>query len=156
MAKVPELKTGQMITLAYFIGILVILFVIYKILGKLGIIKTAEKKEAEKNETEAVNELRTNDLFDPQYWKGKYYRVIGKDNANILAGRLRVAMQGLGTDEEMILTTFGKLKCKINVSEVTYAYAQLYKRDLRLDMIDELSDSEMNEVWQIIKKLPNA
>jgi hypothetical protein len=146
----PTLKGGQMLTIAYFIGILVILFVVYKTLKGLGLIKDAQKDAA-------VENLRTTDLLNPDYFKGKQgnFRSLGADAAMLHASELRAAMQGLGTDEEAIYAVFGKLYNKINCSELAATYLQGFGDDLQTDLLNELIDSEKQKLWDIIQKLPN-
>lgn len=151
--KIPD--TGKITTIAMIIGVLIVLFVIYKIMSGLGIIKSPAKKKAEREKAEAVNELRTNAIFDPQYYKGKVYKSLGSNQTALLSQHLRQAMQGLGTDEEKIYATFGKLYNKVNVSELALGYAAQFKRDLQTDLLSELSSKEIAILWSLIKDLPN-
>lgn len=150
--KVPELKGGQMLTLAYIIGILVVLFIIYKILGKTGLVETKEDKK----EDAAATEIRTLSYFNPLYLKDKLttYQKLGSI-AKSYASQLRTAMKGFGTDEEMIYNTFGKLKTKENIAEVAMYYVAEYNSDLQSDLLNELNDKEMLILMNIINKLPN-
>lgn len=149
--KVPELKGGQMITLAYFIGILIILYIVYKILGKVGLVETKEDKK----EAEAATKIRSLSYFEPLYLKGRTdYKPLGS-TAQFYAAQLMKAMKGFGTDEEMIYSVFGKLKNKENIAEVAAYYYQDYKRSLQADLLNDLSDSEMLTLNNIINKLPN-
>lgn len=153
---VPNLKGGQMVTLAYIIGILVLLFIVYRILGKVGLVTTREKKRTEAEKTEAVSNLRTDEYFNPLYYKGKSYKSVGQALGEKYAGDLRIAMSGAGTDEELINATFGKLYNKVNVSEVAaYYYLKTKGRDLQADLLNELSDKEIVELMNIINALPN-
>ena len=148
--KTPELNTNQMITIAYLIGILVVLFVVYKVLQDLGLIKNSKKDAAVKN-------LETTPYLNTEYFKGKQetFTSVGSDNAMQYASDLRAAMQGFGTDEEAIYTTFGKFNNKINCSEVAAVYNQGFGDDLQTDLLNELSDTEKQKLWNIIDNLPN-
>jgi hypothetical protein len=150
MTKAPELNTNQMITIAYLIGLIVVIFVVYKILKGLGLIKDAQKDTA-------VEDLRTTDYLNPDYFKGKQgdFRSLGADAAILHASELRAAMQGFGTDEEAIYAVFGKLYNKVNCSELAATYLQGFGDDLQTDLLNELTDSEKQTLWDIIKKLPN-
>jgi hypothetical protein len=66
------------------------------------------------------------------------------------------AMSGSGTDEELIYATFGKLLNKVNISEISLAYAAKYGRDLQSDLLSELNDKEILNLWSIIDKLSNT
>lgn len=150
--KVPDLKGGQMLTLAYFIGILLILYIVYKVLGKVGLVATKEDKK----EDEAATALRTLNYFDPLYLKGRTsYVPLGKSTGQFLSGELRSAMSGLGTDEEKIYSVFGKLKSKENIAEVSMYYLNDYNRSLQADLLNELGDKEMLILNNLINKLPN-
>jgi len=155
MAKVPELKGGQMITIAYFIGILVILFIVYKILGATGLVKTKAKKIEEKAEENAVNEVRTNDIFNPEYYFDKKYQSLGNQYITMYSNELRKAMQGIGTNEEAIFVVFGKLMNKCQVSELAAGYKYKFQRDLKTDLLNELSASDIATIMSIVNKLPN-
>ena len=154
-SQVPELKTGQMITVAYFIGILIVLFIVYKILGAVGLIKTQAKKKAEILKNEAATALRDAEYFSPTFLKGKYppYVPLGNE-AKLMAADLHKAMAGLGTNEERIFSTFGRMKSKYNISEVALCYKQGYNGDLLTDLLNDLNSSERVTLWGIISKLP--
>jgi hypothetical protein len=149
--KVPELKGGQMLTLAYFIGILIILFIVYKILGKLGLIETKEDKK----EDAAASEIRSLSYFEPLYLKDKKDYIPLVRVAQFYAAQLLKALYGLGTDEETVYSVFGKLKSKENIAEIAMYYAKDYNRNLQADLLNDLSDSEMLTLTNIINKLPN-
>jgi hypothetical protein len=160
--KVPELKGGQMMTLAYFIGILVALFIVYRLLSKVGLVKTVAQQRTAAEETAAVEMLRTDEYFNPDYYKTQKYKQLGTNTALQYAKDLRDAMAGLGTDEESIFTTFGKLSNKAQISEIADQYRGLYgfpfyiKSDnLQADLLDELTKSETATLMNIINQLPN-
>jgi hypothetical protein len=155
MSKVPELKGGQMLTIAYVIGIIVILFIVYKLLQKVGIIKTAAARKLETDKVVSTEAVRTSDIFDPTYFAKVNHTTIGLSKANMYAEELHNAMVGWGTDEEAIYATFGKLYNKVNVSEVAAAYQVNYSQDLQSDLLNELSEKELVPLWDIINKLPN-
>jgi hypothetical protein len=146
-----------MITLAYFIGILVILFIIYKILTKVGLIKTGAKIREEKNQSAAKEELLSSEYFEPSYFHDKIgtYTSIGSTKTYAYSDQIHNAMSGFGTDEDLIYSIFLKLNCKINISEIATAYALNYKHRLALDLADDLNDAEVLKLMDIVNKLPN-
>lgn len=148
---VPELKTGQMITIAYIIGIVIILYVIYKVLGKIGLVQTKESKEKDK----ATSEILTNDYFSAEYALKRYYKSLGKDKALEYAETIRKALKGFGTDENQLFITFGKLYSKCNIAEIATIYNKKYGRDLQADIANELSAKEKVQLLNIINSLPN-
>ena len=157
MAKVPELKGGQMITIAYFIGILVILFIVYKILAATGLVKTAASKKIDAAENAAVDTIRTSDIFDPEYAreKGRKFLPLGTQKLAVYTEELRKALRGWGTDEEAIFVVFGNLYNKVNVSELAATYYDKYKVNLKTVLLNDLSKEDAATLMAIINKLPN-
>jgi hypothetical protein len=154
-ANVPELKTGQMMTIVYILALLIVLFIVYKVLAGIGLIKTGKRRRAEKEQEEAVNMMRKDEYWNPLYIQNKVYKSIGKNAAIEYASNLRRAMQGWGTNEERIFSTFGKLYNKCNVSEVALAYYVNYNENLQADLLNELTDSEVATLMNIVNGLPN-
>ena len=154
--KVPDLKGGQMLTIAYIIGILVILFIVYKVLGKIGLVKTVAAKKEEAAEEAAATSIRAMKQFQPLYLKDKLatYKTLGS-TAKFYAAQLMKALSGFGTDEETVYSVFGKLQSKDNIAEVAAYYLQDYNRSLQSDLLNELDDSELLTLTKIINKLPN-
>jgi hypothetical protein len=162
ISKTPTLKGGQMITIAYFIGIILILFIVYKLLGKIGIVKTSAKRQAEKTAGKSIDQLRTDDIFNPDYFKGKTFKQLGNNTAKKYATDIRNSLAGFGTNEETIFSTFGKLDNKIQVSEVVNQYKLLHgfplyimSDNLQSDLLDELTKTEVSTLMNIINNLPN-
>lgn len=155
MKNIPEVKGGQFMTILYGIAILTVLFVLYQILSKIGLIKTKKKKTEEKAKTEAEANLRASEYFDPLLLKSNEQYIPLAGTGKMYAGILYKAMNGLGTDEEAIYSTFGRLKSKENISELALYYQSIGKRDLISDILNELTDKEQAILWSIINKLPN-
>jgi len=152
--KVPD--TGKIITFAYLIGFVIVLLVLYKILSAVGIIKTSKRKRADKEKDAAVEMLRTDEYFDPDYYKVRKFKSLGSNAANLYAQHIRKAIRGIGTDEEMLYATFGKFYNKCNVSEVSESYFKQYKNDLQADLLNDLTDKEVVNLMEIINGLPNS
>ena len=148
-----------MITLAYFIAIIIVLYIVYKILAAVGLIKTPAKKREENEEASAMTMIRTDEYFDPLYIQKNnligQHKSLGANAGIQYAQDLRAALKGAGTDEEAVFTTFGKLYNKINVSEVSGRYLVQYNRDLRTDLLNDLSASEVTTLMNIINGLPD-
>ncbi len=154
-SSVPELKTGQMMTIAYLIAIVIVLFIVYKILTAVGLIKTAAKRRELKAETAAESELRDMDYFNFNILKGnKTYKPLG-DPAKQYAYDIHKALKGWGTNEERIFTTFGKLNNNLNIAEVALCYKQGFNADMLTDILNDLNDNEKLDLFNIINKLPN-
>jgi hypothetical protein len=153
--KVPELKGGQMLTLLYIAAFMIALFVVYKILAAIGLVTTRKEKIEEKEEKEAETQLRESDYFSPTFLKDKTSQYVPLGNAAKQAAvDIRAAVVGLGTNEEKIFTTFGRLKSKWNISEVSLCYKQGYNRDMLTDLLNDLNDEERLTLFNIVKKLP--
>lgn len=155
MKSIPEVKGGQFMTILYGIAIVVILYVVYQVLTKIGLIKTRTKRQAIAAKTEAEANLRASEYFNPLLLKNneKYVPLAG--TGKLYAGMLYKAMRGLGTDEEAIYSVFGRLHSKENISELALYYQTIGKRDLITDILNELTDKEQATLWSIIEKLPN-
>lgn len=151
--KVPD--TGKILNVVYLAGFLIALFVVYKLLSALGIIKSAKRRRTIEEQNAAVDMLRTDEYFDPAYYKGQKFKSIGGNAANLYAQHLRKALGGAGTDEELVYATFGKLFNKCNVSEVAARYYLQYGKDLQADLLGDLSKKEVAELMEIINDLPN-
>lgn len=158
--KVPELKGGQMLTIAYIIGILLAIFVVIKLLQKIGIIKTSAEKKQEKLEVSSLSDLRTDAHFNPDFLTGKTYNPLGQNLALTYANTIHGSIYGttwfgkLGTNAEKIFSTFSMLKNKMNIAEVAKEYLSEYERDLRADILNNLTDEHIADLNIIINTLP--
>jgi hypothetical protein len=155
----PDLKTSQMITIAYIIGIIIVLFIVYKILAAVGLVKTAAAKKQEKLETGAETALRADVYFDPYYIKDKLgsYKSLGQDKAISAATEVHDSIYGFlkaDTNYEKIFSVFGRLYNKLNVSEVSLAYLAQYNRNMLADLLNNLSDVHKVDLYNIVNKLP--
>ncbi len=69
--------------------------------------------------------------------------------AKILATKLRVAMQGWGTNEELMFGVADQIReNKIPWADVATAYYNIYQRDLVKDVQSELDSKEIVEFWR--------
>jgi len=151
--KLPD--SDKLISIAIFIGIIVALFIVYKILGATGLVKTGAAKKEEAIETAAVDAIRTGDIFDPEYYRGKKFMSLGTGKISIYTEELRKALRGWGTDEEAVFAVFSNLYNKCNVSEIAATYKEKYKDDLKVALLNDLSKSEAVTLMALINKLPN-
>ena len=157
--KLPD--TNKIIGIAYLVGIVIVLFVVYKILAATGLIKTAAVKKKLALKEQATENLRTSEVFNPEYYKTQKFKSLGENFAKQLAIDIHHAVNpsiftlGLGTDEELIYVTFGKMYNKCNISEVADQYKRKYNSDLQSDLLNELTDKEAVPLFKIINELPN-
>jgi hypothetical protein len=157
LSKTPDLKSGQMITIAYIIGMLIVLFIVYKILAATGLIKTVTKKRTEAEQKAAIEMARTDDYFDPMYWYDKTFKSLGKNAAEVYAQDIHNSIYGflkIGTNAEKIFSTLGKLYNKCNVSELATSYILQYDRDMRADLLNNLTKQHISDMMNILNSLP--
>lgn len=69
--------------------------------------------------------------------------------AKIMATKLRVAMQGWGTNEKLMYEVADQIRAeKISWNDVAKEYYAMYKRDLVKDVQSELNSKELVEFWR--------
>lgn len=143
---------GKIQTVAFIIGAILVIFMLYKVLMGLGLIKSKTKKEVDKS----LVTIRQTDIFNPNFHKEKNFRKLSDNEITVYAKDLRKAIKGFGTNEELIYSTFKKFWNKLNISQVAEKYYLLYKRDLRTDILNDLNSKEVNILMGIINTLPNS
>jgi len=161
MIKIPD--SNKLISVAIIIGIVLALIIVINIMKAAGIMKTAAEKKAAANNKAAVEDLQVSTYFDPEYFRSQSgYSGLTVTEATKYAKDLRDAMAGLGTDEQAIYITFGKLPSKIAISEVSSKYKDQYgfpwyimSDNLQKDLLNELNEEETGRLMQIISSLPN-
>jgi hypothetical protein len=151
--KVPS--SDKVISIAMIIGLLVVVFIVYKLLSGIGLIKTPAKKRAAREQDAALDQLRGDEYWSPQYYKTATYKSMNGPIIMKLAGDLHDAMSGLATDEEVIFTTFNQLLNKANVSELAAGYQLKFGSDLQADLLNDLNKSEVATLMEIVNNLPN-
>lgn len=126
-------------------------YVLIKILQRVGVLKDKQSKTEETD----TKQLRESDLFNPIKHLQTPHKVLGSGMALEYAKELRSAIRGFGTNEEKIFSIFRQFFNKINISEVSEQYYKKYKSDLKADLFNELRQSEISILKQIIDRLPN-
>ncbi len=152
MMKTPT--KDQVIVYIYIAGGLLGAYFIYKVMAKLGLIKTA----SDRKEEQAVAELREYDYFNPMVLKDHSWARLGETQAKNFALELYRAMHGsvifgLGTDEEAIYSVFGKMTDKYQIAEVSGWYQIQFDKSLLSDILNELNDSEKATLMNIINNI---
>lgn len=119
--------------------------------------KSKEDKEAEKNLEE--QEKKHN------IWAGvaslkatikptqKIY-LLNATDANIIAKKIDDAWGTFNDDEEAVFGVFRKLRYQTQVASIVDAYKTLFNEDLLSKLYTKLSDSEYNQVINIIATKP--
>ena len=146
-------------TIAYIIGILIVLYIVYKVLAAVGLVKTAAAKKKEAAEAAATTEITVGNFWQPDYWKTQTgFSKLGVENAKEFATDIHDSIYGflkIGTNAAKIMTTFGRCYNKINVSEISDAYNQKYERDMQADLLNNLTDEHIAQLVSIVNNLPN-
>jgi ABC-type transport system involved in Fe-S cluster assembly fused permease/ATPase subunit len=153
---------------AYFLITVVVLFILYFVLKRIGIIQSrAETKAESKAKAEATKTL-TNlnqmviDFKDLKYWNPDYMNAIpfglrmSYDKATGIAKEIEDAWGWLNDDEGQLYNAFTKIPKQRDIASVAYYYQQLFNKDLRSDLIDRLNKNEIRNLWQIIDAKPRA
>jgi hypothetical protein len=147
-------NTNKIMSLAYILALLIVLFFVYKIFKGFGIIKSKDKTKAKEQQKALVTDLRGVEQFDVTYLgKKKDYKTLSS-TAISYADILKKAIRGLGTDEEAIFSVFSRLNNKDNISEIALVYKNKYERDLLNDLLNDLTDKEKAQLMTIINQLP--
>ena len=136
--------------LLYVVGAIVVLLIVDQILKAFNL----KKDKNDKKEEEAQSELRTNDFFNPMFYKGKAFSALGKSVSNQYAKDIKSSLGLFNDNEELIYTTFGKLKCKYNISEIAESFYELYGKEMLPAILAKLNSKEMAILNAIINKLP--
>lgn len=134
----------------FVIAGLVILIILDQIMKAIGL----KKNKNDKLKDEAAASLRTNDFFDPMFYRGKAFSSLGKSVANEYAKEIHSSLGMFNDDEEAIYALFGRLKCKYNISEIAESYYEYYKKQMLPEILSHLNKSEMAILNAIIEKLP--
>jgi hypothetical protein len=149
-------------SIAMIIGIVVALYIIYKILNAFGLLKTAADKRDDAAKAAAVSALRVDQYFDPNFYADKTFNALDLDTAVEDAKNIRSAMVGIGVDEEKVYTIFGGLPCKIAISQIADCYKQQYgfpfyilSDDMKADILNYFSAEKVNTLMGIINNLPD-
>lgn len=144
------MDTNDKIKIAAFLIIsILVIIIVWRILGKVGLVKSKEAKQKEA----AIESFNTLPQFDPNYFKGKSFASIGQI-ADQYAKDINSASGIFNDNEDLVFSTFGKLKNKMNISELANSFQRLYKKDLR-SFLGFLSDAEKTKLFLIIQRLPN-
>jgi len=141
----------------YGISTLIIVWVIYLALKRIGLIKSATKIRAEKDEARALKELRNAEFFNPNLYKEDKYSLVNllsNDVANQYAKDIKKSWGWFNDDEAAVYSVFRKMANKIQISQIADAYAQLYKADLLGDIEYYLNAKERAFLWNIIDSKP--
>lgn len=153
--------------------LIIVLFVVWVLMKRLGLIKTETQKKLEKETAENVKQLTSVEgvkLFDPALYKNSQYGyayLVPQDQANKWADKIfdafgfvnfsqKMIWDWFGDNEEQIYSVFRDITSQIQISQISDAYATRYSRDLLGDINSNLNDKEKSFLWNIIKNKPFA
>ena len=103
--------------------------------------------------------LSGEEAFDIQYADEITKKVKGvlwlkSEQANKYAKQIYGAWGVMDDDEDAVYNVFRSMKDKVQVSQVSKAYATAYKTNLIDTLRNNLSETEISQVLQIIRPLP--
>lgn len=146
----------------YIIIAILAFLVLGGILRKIGIFKSQSKrqKQTAKGEQRVLKIVSDSSLLKSNSFNPNFYKSFKKTPADFekskrLATDLRKSMKGWGTNESKLFATMDGLTSRSDISLVSHAYAEMYKRSLINDILSELSKSDRIKLFQTIKDLPN-
>jgi len=134
--------------------IIVVLFIIYLVAKKFGLVKSSESIKADKEKAKNLDTLKQAKYFNPLYYQNIANKPLGELEAKEIAKDIYDAWGVFNDDEPAIYSAFGKLSNKTNISQLAEVYYNQYKKDLRSDLLNGLSDSEQNTLMGVINTLP--
>lgn len=136
--------------LLYIAGALVLGITLYLIYKRIGLIKSAEQVREEN----AKKAIETNpDLWSLDYWKNRG-NTLSTDTAKKLAEMIKESFGFFNDDESQIYEAFRLMKARVNVSQVSDIYYQMFNKHLYNDLTEYLSQSELNYIYGIILTKP--
>lgn len=139
----------------WYIGGAVLLVVILKRWNILPEGKTADQKAAERELEKATESVKNSGaIWTTDFWESYPAKAYTDQQAKNLADHIIGSFGFFNDDEARIEGTFRTIKYQTNVSQIANAYTKKTGRDLHSDLIDRLSEKEMNNVYAIIASKP--
>jgi hypothetical protein len=143
----------------YGVMLIIIVWIVFLLLKRVGLIKDAVTKKLEKDVENAVSEISNTNIFDPNLYKQSNYgyaHLPSNETVNAWVKGIKDSFGWFNDDEERIYSIFRQMNNKLTVSQVSDAYTQLYRSDLFGDLRDYLNDRELAFLWKIIDSKPKA
>ena len=136
--------------------------VVRPVLKKLGILSDVPPVDA------IINSEIWKKIFNPAWWKENETKVSLKwrQNAIVVAGQAAMLIKTAKNqitpatpvpddNEEQVYKVFNASKSKFFVSMTSAAFKAVYKEQLSNYLVSFLSDEELNNIKQIVEKLPD-
>lgn len=138
-------------------------FLIYKTLKGLGLIKTGAEAQAEAQEQQAES---TNLTIDQNTWtkidfwkkapKGYTTLLMPVAGANYIAKQVWDSYGTFNDNEEQMQGALKMIRYKTQYSQVADRFVTIYKEDLTLFLKAHFSATELFPVWDHLEKLPSG
>lgn len=130
-----------------------VIFAGYKLLQKIGLVKTAADAAA----SNAAASLQNANYFSPDYYKtgGAGTLILTAAASDFLAKSIYDSKGIFNDDEDKLFGVFKSLKTKSQVSFLAEVFYRKYKRDMIAYINSFLNDKEMLTLKNIVDKLPN-
>lgn len=126
----------------------------YKLFQKLGLLKTKEDRETEKNIESAEKVPDSANFFSPTAKIPKGSLLLTAAGAAALAKKLMKARGFFNDDEEAIYGIFRSLKTRSQITSLAFAFQKLYGKDLYFWLKAIMSAGELAVVVKIVNSKP--
>ena len=130
------------------------LFIVYKVLQKLGVIKTS----SEQQEEQSLLQFEASNVWDYNKFLNNLpggALLLTQGGAAAYVEDLWDATGTFNDDEEAIYGVFRAMKTKSQIAALAKRFNQLKNKDLYGYLADYLSDSELLKVKAIVDQKPN-
>lgn len=138
-------------------GLLVFLFVVYKMMQKFGLLKTEEAAQLEKDNQSASSSLEN--PFSPRYFKsqpGKKIQLLKSAAAKKLADQIYNSIGNFYDDENSVYGAFRQLKYKTQVSQLADTFAKYHQADLFIYLERNFNEKEIKVIHNIVGGLKSG
>lgn len=155
----------------YIIGTVILLFVVYQTLKKIGLVRDVTERRQDKMATRiegaqereiltVVNNILKSKFFNPNFYKSANTNILLD---NIKASQLSTELHSsfgwrfwnYGDDEERIYGVFRRLQNKTQISQLADEYFLNYGKDLAGVLVERLDRSELVKLMSVINTLPD-
>jgi len=126
-----------------------------KIFEALGLSKSKDDVEREREIKTQMLDLSAGDYFDPDFYKKQYgSTILTVSSAQKLSEMIYDSKGIFNDDEAKVLGVFQLLRTKSQVSFLASVFFSMYKKSLLAYLLSFMNDSEMAAVAKITNKLP--
>lgn len=166
--KAPELDNAQIKTIAFIIISIIVLYIVYVLLKRVGLIRTSKQKEVakikdeqNKEKAEIEKQLLNADLLNPNFQNSSSVDqnlLLSDAAANNYASTLHDSMRKfLGiimSNANEAIGVFQELTYAPQVSQIAQAFEDQYGLSLSSTIQDYFSKADLINIYSIINKIP--